>query len=106
MIAANGHSTLFCQPKDLEREIWDGIRLGPKAAPAALGVSQAFSVDTLEKTMPQLLTNQPAVWFPFATHKGMETQVDGWLNQVRARVRFGADLVNGEYTLRSLERLQ
>ena len=22
-------STMFCRPKDLEREIWDGIRLGP-----------------------------------------------------------------------------
>ena len=25
-------SHLFCRPKDLEREIWDGIRLGPEAA--------------------------------------------------------------------------
>src|SRR6056300_295844 len=27
-----GHSTLFCQPKDLAREIWDGYRLGPQDA--------------------------------------------------------------------------
>ena len=98
-IEASGKSTLFCRPKDLEREIWDGIRLGPKAAPAALGVSQAFSVEALEKTMPQLLTNQPAVWFPFATHKGLETQVDGWLNQVRARVRFGAECPGSQHDL-------
>ena len=44
VIAANGHSTLFCQPKDLEREIWDGIRLGPEAAPAVLGVTQAHFI--------------------------------------------------------------
>ena len=31
VIEANGRSTLFCQPKDVEREIWDGIRLGPLA---------------------------------------------------------------------------
>ena len=35
------HTSLFCQPKDLEREIWDGYRLGPEAAPAALGVDAA-----------------------------------------------------------------
>ena len=29
-IEASGKSTLFCRPKDLEREIWDGIRLGPR----------------------------------------------------------------------------
>ena len=98
-IAANGHSTLFCQPKDMEREIWDGIRLGPKAAPAALGVDAAFSVDTLEDKMPALLTNQQAVWFPFATHKGLETQVDGWLAKVRARIRFGAECPQSQHDL-------
>ncbi len=98
-IEANGHSTLFCQPKDLEREIWDGIRLGPKAAPAALGVNAAFSADTLEEKMPALLTNQQAVWFPFATHKGLETQVDGWLAKVRARIRFGAECPQSQHDL-------
>ena len=89
MIEANGRSTLFCQPKDLEREIWDGIRLGPEAAPAALGVSQAFSVADLDAQLPQLLENQASVWYPFATHDGMSAKVDGWLNKVRARVRLG-----------------
>jgi len=89
VIEANGRSTLFCQPKDLEREIWYGIRLGPEAAPAALGVNQAFSVADLDAQLPQLLENQASVWYPFATHDGMSAQVDGWLNKVRARVRLG-----------------
>ncbi|UUZ65606.1 aminopeptidase P N-terminal domain-containing protein [Polaromonas sp. P1(28)-13] len=99
VIDATGKTTLFCRPKDLEREIWDGIRLGPKAAPAALGVDEAFSVETLDEKMPELLANQKAVWFPFATHKGLETQVDGWLNQVRARVRFGAECPQSQHDL-------
>ena len=98
-IEASGKSTLFCRPKDLEREIWDGIRLGPKAAPTALGVNQAFSVEAIDKTMPLLLANQRAVWFPFATHKGLETQVDGWLNQVRAKVRLGAECPSSQHDL-------
>ena len=99
VIAASGHSTLFCRPKDLEREIWDGIRLGPKAAPGALGVDGAFSVDTLEEKMPLLLQNQKAVWYPFATHAGLETQVDGWLGKVRARIRFGAECPQTQHDL-------
>lgn len=98
-IDASGKSTLFCRPKDLEREIWDGIRLGPEAAPEALGVNQAFSAETIDKTMPLLLANQRAVWFPFATHKGLETQVDGWLNQVRAKVRLGAECPGSQHDL-------
>ncbi|RYY55095.1 MAG: M24 family metallopeptidase, partial [Comamonadaceae bacterium] len=90
LIAGDGRSTLFCAPKDLEREIWDGFRLGPEAAPEALGVDEALSVDLLDSKLPKLLENKSVVWYPFATHKGLETRVDGWLQSVRARVRFGA----------------
>ena len=90
VLDASGHSTLFCQPKDLAREIWDGYRLGPDAAVDALGVNTAHSVAELDTVLPKLLENQHTVWYPFATHKGLETRVDGWLNAVRARVRFGA----------------
>ena len=90
VIDGQGRSSLFCQPKDLEREIWDGYRLGPDAAPKALGVDAAFSAADLDSQLPKLLENQHTVWYPFATHKGLETRVDGWINSVRARVRFGA----------------
>lgn len=90
VVKGNGHSTLFCNPKDLEREVWDGIRLGPDAAPATLGVDAAFSIKDIDAQMPGLLDGCDAVWFPFATHKGLETRVDGWLGSLRGRVRFGA----------------
>jgi len=90
VLEGNGRATLFCAPKDLEREIWDGFRLGPDAAPVALGVDAAHSVADLDMQLPRLLENRSEVWFPFATHKGLETRVDGWLASVRARVRFGA----------------
>ena len=83
-------TTLFCQPKDLEREIWDGIRLGPDAAPSVLGIDAAYSVADIDAHLPKLLDNRSVVWYPFAIHKGLETRVDGWLNTLRARVRFGA----------------
>lgn len=89
VITGDGRSTLFCQPKDLEREIWDGLRLGPEAAPTQLGVDAAFSVADLDAKLPALLDGCDAVWYPFATHKALETRVDGWLGAVRARVRYG-----------------
>lgn len=89
VIDASGKTTLFCRPKDLEREIWDGIRLGPKAAPARLGVDAAFSTEALDAQMPALLANRKSVWFPFATHEGLDARVDGWLDKVRARARLG-----------------
>ncbi|RYZ10819.1 MAG: M24 family metallopeptidase [Comamonadaceae bacterium] len=90
VLSGDGRSSLFCAPKDLEREIWDGYRLGPEAAPGELGVDEAFSVEELNTRLPKLLENREAVWYPFATHQGLETRIDGWLSGVRARVRFGA----------------
>jgi Xaa-Pro aminopeptidase len=87
----NGYSsTLFCQPKDLEREIWDGFRLGPDGAPTALGVDAAYSVHELDARLPKMLENRSVVCYPFATHKGLESRIEAWLQPVRARVRFGA----------------
>ena len=90
VLTAEGEATLLVQPKDVEREIWDGYRLGPEAAPAALGVEQAFSVAELDQRLPRLLENRATVWYPFATHAGLEARIDGWLQKVRARARFGA----------------
>jgi Xaa-Pro aminopeptidase len=90
VLQGDGTSTLFCQPKDLEREIWDGIRLGPDAAPSTLGVSAAFAVHDVEQRLPALLDGADAVWYPFATHQGLESRIEAWLSSLRARVRFGA----------------
>jgi Xaa-Pro aminopeptidase len=90
VLASDGRATLFCQPKDMEREIWDGYRLGPDAAPQALGVNEAHPITELATKLPQMLENRACVWYPFATHAGLEAQVDGWLQKVRARVRYGA----------------
>ena len=90
VITGDGKCTLFCAPKDPEREIWDGFRLGPDAAPAALGVDGAMAVTELDAQMPVLLENRDAVWFPFAIHPGLEGRVGHWLNKVRSRVRYGA----------------
>ena len=89
VITAEGRSTLLCQPKDLEREIWDGIRLGPDAAPQALGVDESHSVDELDRLIPSWLENRSRLWYPFATHSGLETQVERWLGSVRAKARQG-----------------
>lgn len=90
VVTGDGSSTLFCQPKDLEREIWDGYRLGPDAAPEQLGVNTAQSIADLDTKLPALLDGRDAVWYPFATHKGLETRVDGWLGSLRSRVRYGS----------------
>ena len=89
LITGTGKSILFCQPKDLERETWDGYRLGPQAAPAALGVDEAYALSELDARLPALLDGCDSAWYPFATHSGLEARVQGALQHLRDRVRYG-----------------
>jgi Xaa-Pro aminopeptidase len=89
LLAAGGthKSILFCRPKNIEMEIWDGFRFGPAGAREAFGFDEAFSVEELDAKLVELMGNQPAVWWPFAIHRGFESRVEGWLNGVRAKAR-------------------
>ena len=49
----------------------------------------AYASTELASQMPKMLENCSTVWYPFATHKGLETQVGGWLQSLRERVRYG-----------------
>lgn len=102
LLHADGRSVLLCQPKDLEREIWDGYRLGPQQAVAALGVDEAASIEELDERVVQALGNRAAVYFPFATHAGMAARVEGWLDRVRARARQGVTAPQSQHDVCAL----
>ena len=66
------------------------------------GVQQAHSVQLLDTELPKLLENRRTVWYPFAIHAGLEGRVDGWLQKVRGRVRYGALCPDAQRDLCSL----
>ncbi|MEO6363829.1 MAG: aminopeptidase P N-terminal domain-containing protein [Caldimonas sp.] len=90
MIESSGRCTLLCRPKDAERELWDGFRLGPDAAPAALGVDEAHIADRLDDIVVERLGNAGAVWWPFSA-ADLGGRIDGWLGRVRAKERHGIE---------------
>jgi len=89
LITGTGKSIVFCQPKDLERETWDGYRLGPQAATAELGVDEAYALSELDARLPALLDGCDSAWYPFATHSGLEARIQSAMQQLRDRVRYG-----------------
>ena len=95
-ISGNGKSSqleshLFCRPKDLEREIWDGIRLGPEAAPEALGIEYAHSNQELDKKLADLLADQDAIYVRLAENAEADRRLRHWMKQVRAQARSGVN---------------
>ncbi len=86
---AQPKSVLFCRDKDLEREIWDGFRYGPDGAKEFFGVDEAYSISRLDELAPQLLANQPRLFYALGADVSWDGRVSGWLNQLRAQVRSG-----------------
>jgi Xaa-Pro aminopeptidase len=90
-VASNGEleSHLFCRPKDPEREIWDGIRLGPEAAPQHLGVEFAHSNQMLDEKLSDLLADQEAIYIRLAENAEADRRLRHWMKKVRGQARAG-----------------
>jgi Xaa-Pro aminopeptidase len=82
-------SILFCREKNLEREIWDGFRHGPEGARELFGFDAAHAIGELDAKLPELLANQPALWFSVGHDAGWDQRVATALNAVRAESRTG-----------------
>ena len=82
-------SILFCLEKDMEREIWDGYRYGPDKAKEAFFFDEAHPIAALEAMLPNLLSNQPAVFYPLGQDTKWDAKVLEALNHVRGLARSG-----------------
>lgn len=84
---AQGETVLFLRPRDPEREVWTGRRLGPDAAVDVLGVDEAYPISELDTVLPTLLRGRSALW----SYVGRDAAVDQRLFQAvgtaRARSR-------------------
>ena len=95
-------SHLFCRPKDPEREIWDGIRLGPELAPTELGIEYAHSNQELDRKLGELLTDQDAIYIRLAESAEADRRLRHWMKKVRAQARSG---INPPSELHDVEAL-
>jgi len=95
-------SHLFCRPKDPEREIWDGIRLGPEAAPEALGIEFAHSNQELDQKLSDILADQDAVYVRLSESAEADRRLRHWMKQVRGQARSG---INPPSALHDIEAL-
>ena len=82
-------SHLFCRAKDLEREIWDGIRLGPEAAPKTLGLDYAYSNENLDQKLSELFADQDAIYVRLAESAENDRRLRHWMKRVRGQSRSG-----------------
>ncbi len=82
-------SILFCREKNPEREIWDGHRLGPEAAREQLGFDVTHPVAQLDEKLIELISNQPALFYPIGSNAAWDQRVLKLRGAVQARIRSG-----------------
>jgi Xaa-Pro aminopeptidase len=82
--AARG--VLFVNPRDPEREVWDGARLGVEGA-KALGVDEAFSIRELEERLPRLLTARQTLMCRLAGDPFIDPRLSRALGSARRQAR-------------------
>jgi Xaa-Pro aminopeptidase len=82
-------SILFCREKNLEREIWDGYRVGPDAAPGQFGFDAAYSIAQLDDKLAELMGNQPALFYPLGGDAAWDQRILKLRSIVQEKVRSG-----------------
>jgi Xaa-Pro aminopeptidase len=80
---------LFVRPRDREKEIWNGKRVGVDGAKAILGADEAFTVGDMTEKLPELLDAAPTLWFKLGQDASWDARVARVLNDLRAAVRMG-----------------
>ncbi|MDH4274640.1 MAG: aminopeptidase P N-terminal domain-containing protein, partial [Gammaproteobacteria bacterium] len=86
---ADGEYVMFCRPRDLEKEIWNGRRAGPQGVIQQYGAQQAFDIATLDAHLPELLKNRRRIFYGVGRRADFDARVHGWLNGLRAKARAG-----------------
>lgn len=93
LIAARGRKRarqiLFCRSRDAERELWDGFRYGPKEARERFGFDAAWPINELDRRMPTLLEDEPALFTLLGRDPAWDARALRWLEQVRSKTRAG-----------------
>ena len=82
-------SVLFCREKNLEREIWDGFRVGPEAAKEQYQLDVAYPIEQLDEKLTELLGNQPVMFYPLGHDAAWDRRLLGLRAAVQARIRTG-----------------
>jgi Xaa-Pro aminopeptidase len=81
--------TLFVRPRDREREVWDGPRVGMEGAKELHGADAAFAVSELDEKLPGLLQNRARLYYALGVSRSMDDRVLAAIDRVRARHRAG-----------------
>lgn len=105
-----GEYILFTQPRNRDREIWDGPRAGVEGACKEYLADLAFPIEQFIEKLPDLIIGHQAIHYPFGMDHTFDKIILNAVNQVRARIRrgftFPTELVDIEPTVHEMRLIK
>jgi Xaa-Pro aminopeptidase len=80
---------LFVRPRDQEKEIWNGRRLGVDGAREVLGADLAFTMGDLDAELPRWLDGAETLWYRLGAEAAWDSRVVGLVTALRGQERSG-----------------
>lgn len=81
---------LFVLPKDLEKEVWTGYRVGPEVAPEIYGCDAAFPLAELDQKLPEYVEGATQIYTHPSRDEAMNEKIYRlWRKMLNLRQRKG-----------------
>ena len=88
---ANEKFIIFCRDRDPLREQWDGFRTGQEGAISEYGADAAYSINSVDQLMPELLKGSKNIYFSMSSPCGIDFKINHWIEDIRKNMRAGAE---------------
>ena len=82
---------IFCRDRDPLREQWDGFRTGQDGAIQEYQADNAYSIDSIDQMMPELLAGVKNIYFSMSAPCGVDLKISQWVEDIRRNTRAGAE---------------
>jgi Xaa-Pro aminopeptidase len=102
----HGEYILFCCERDLDKEIWDGYRVGQGGAINNFGADDSYPISDLDDILPSLLEDKEKVYYTMGNQPSFDQHMVSWLNHLRQASRSGkhspTEIIELEHCLNEL----
>ncbi|MBE8365041.1 aminopeptidase P family protein [Leptospira borgpetersenii] len=89
IILKNSYKSIFVLPKDKEKEIWTGIRVGKERAKELLRLDESFDTTEWESKLDEILLNQHTLYHFFGKNLVRDTRLIEWIYSLNQRSKEG-----------------
>jgi Xaa-Pro aminopeptidase len=80
----NGEYLMFCRERDVERERWDGKRMGPDGVVEHHDADDAFPIDDIDDILPGIMESCERVYYTMGMYADFDARVADWVNSLRS----------------------